>query len=455
MNDIFEMSAVVNELIIQIDNEKVVLTPTLTIPLSSTNFPFKYCTLSSHKPIFWKIALLEYNSENYCWRAEVIDYDATDTERLKRQKSTRLVQQIMFEKFDWNKLEPLLAGYQKAKMQGALQQIDESDFNSHANDAWDEFHHENALNGFGGTVKSDDFQTENETSIAASLPKTHFYNLEFNVSFSDATFCLGYVEFQKYQRVVDSELCFKIPNDTLLPEFDLVKSWFTRKLKSKRFQVKARIMTENGCVKNVWAQSPQIAAIDEEFIQGIKFQRTLNITRPPSVSRPDKSLFTAEELFTTIQAEEGGNVFRQDELDVLAILSAQSGVRNRKQLEYLAGLKQSDQHTIRFTLNPDFGFIFFIEGHTQNHFVWELLNSHATYIWSIEKYEEETELQFKRIEASINSIRSYGREKYKQAYRNNHHDTQLVFSVIDHARSNSAFVDGFVSWRHKLNERLV
>jgi hypothetical protein len=91
----------------------------------------------------------------------------------------------------------------------------------------------------------------------------------------------------------------------------------------------------------------------------------------------------------------------------------------------------------------------------QNHFVWELLNSHATYIWSIEKDEEEIDRQFTRIEASINSIRSFGRERYKQAYRSHHHDTQLVFSVIDHKRADSVFVDGFVTWKHKLNERLV
>jgi hypothetical protein len=35
------------------------------------------------------------------------------------------------------------------------------------------------------------------------------------------------------------------------------------------------------------------------------------------------------------------------------------------------------------------------------------------------------------------------------------HGIELVFSVIDHIRVDSAFVDGFVTWKHKLNERLV
>ena len=445
------MPVVVNELIIQIDNEKVVLSPNLAIPLNETNFPYRSCTLSSHQPIFWKIALLEYNTENFSWRVKVVDYCATDESRLKRQKATRLVKQIVFEKFDWNELETLLSGYQKAKMHAMLEQGSASESDSRVKEARVEEFDEVAL----GVAMERDVSLS-EIDSASPPTRIHYYNIEFNVSFADASFCLGYVEFRKYQRVVDSEICFKIPNDTLLPEFDLVKSWFTRKLKTKRFQVKAKIMTENGRMKNVWAQSPQIAAIDEDFIQGIKFQRTLNITRPPTISRPDKSLFTADELFTEMQAaEEGGNIFRQDELDILGILSAKSGIRNRKQLEYLAGLKQSEKQTIRFTLSPDFGFIFFIEGEVQNHFVWELLNSHATYIWSIEKDEEEINRQFTRIEASINSIRSFGRERYKQAYRSNHHNTQLVFSVIDHIRVDSAFVDGFVTWKHKLNERLV
>jgi hypothetical protein len=83
---------VVNELIIQIDNDKVVLSPNLAIPLRNTNFPFNYCTFSPHKPIFWKIALLEYYAENFSWRITVVDYNVTDSDRLKRQKSTRPVQ---------------------------------------------------------------------------------------------------------------------------------------------------------------------------------------------------------------------------------------------------------------------------------------------------------------------------------------------------------------------------
>jgi hypothetical protein len=48
-----------------------------------------------------------------------------------------------------------------------------------------------------------------------------------------------------------------------------------------------------------------------------------------------------------------------------------------------------------------------------------------------------------------------GRDQYKRAYRNNHHDSDLVFSVIEHDDISFDFVDGFVKWKHKLNEKIT
>jgi len=103
----------------------------------------------------------------------------------------------------------------------------------------------------------------------------------------------------------------------------------------------------------------------------------------------------------------------------------------QRQLAYLAGTKQSQNHKLRYTLNPNFGFLFLIEGAKNKHFVWELLNSHATYIWSIDKSVKEIKLQFKRVESIINMIRTSGRGNYKRAFRNNHQDNDLVFRVIN------------------------
>ena len=74
--------------------------------------------------------------------------------------------------------------------------------------------------------------------------------------------------------------------------------------------------------------------------------------------------------------------------------------RNVKQLVYLSGKKHERTQKIRFTLNPLFGFIFFISGKNKNHICWELLNSHATYIWSFNK-ELSIESQIELSELNI------------------------------------------------------
>lgn len=150
-----------------------------------------------------------------------------------------------------------------------------------------------------------------------------------------------------------------------------------------------------------------------------------------------------------------GNVFNQTEKDILNFFLEKKGVRNKKQLAYLSGKKQSENHKLRYTLNPNFGFLFLVEGEKNNHFIWELLNSNATYIWSIEKSEREVELQFKRIEDIVNTVRTSGRENYKSAYRNNHQDNDLVFRVISHENIDSNLIDEFPKWKNKLNEQLI
>ncbi|MEY3249546.1 MAG: hypothetical protein RL742_1589, partial [Bacteroidota bacterium] len=129
--------------------------------------------------------------------------------------------------------------------------------------------------------------------------------------------------------------------------------------------------------------------------------------------------------------------------------------RNRQQLIYLSGAKQSKNEKIRFTLAPNFGFLFLVEGEQYNHFVWELLNSHATYIWSIGKTRQDLKLQYQRIEQAINTIRNSSRSAYKNAYRQQQTDQDLAFNYLQHQHAESALVDGFPKWKHQLNALLV
>ncbi len=279
---------------------------------------------------------------------------------------------------------------------------------------------------------------------------------EFSVYFSEAIFKLGYVTFSKNIKEIGNKVDFKIKNDSILAEFDNIKTWFAKKLKAKKFKVNATIYIIDGIITEIIATSPQIAMINAELIDSIRYQRTVALTKAPKISNTDKSLFTAEEIFEEMETNDvDGNVFKQNEQDIIRFFLNHHKTRNKKQLEYLSGSKHSVNVKLRFTLHPNFGFLFLIEGKENNHFVWELLNSHATYIWSIDKSKREIEIQYKRIEESINAIRDNGRDLYKRAYRQNHLDSDLVFSAIEHDEITSNFVDGFVKWKHRLNEKII
>ncbi|MEO6883701.1 MAG: hypothetical protein ABI199_06730 [Bacteroidia bacterium] len=445
------------EIVIKVDNDKIHLNPKLTVPIQQTNIPIGHMKFRTNKDIFWKVELVAYNEDAKCWKVKVTDYFANDIKNFDRQKSTKEVERIAFEKFDWLKFESHLIHYHKIKM---IEVLDNHDA--------DRFFREKPKLKTTPAISIADLQKH---KVEINLPQTfqnttpfvptehkpiiETFKVEFSVYFTDAHFMLGYVAFNKHIKEVSSKIHFKIKNEFILAEFDNIKSWFAKILKTRKFKVVASIKTTDGKYTDATATSSQIEMITSELIDSIKYQRTISLTKSPRVNTTDKSLFTAEEIFgDQISEDIEGNVFKQTEQDILRFLVDHHKIRNRKQLEYLSG-KQSEKNKLRFTLHPNFGFLFLLEGKENNHFVWELLNTHATYIWCIDKSDREIEFQFKRIEDSVNTIRNSGRENYKRAYRNNHHDSDLAFTVIEHDDIASDFVDDFVKWKHKLNEQLT
>ena len=343
------------EIIIKIDNQAVFLNPNLAIPIRQTDIPAEHMTFRSREEIFWKVELLEYNAENKCWKVRITDYCIKDTQNFSRQQSTREVLRLSFESFDWQKLEPLLSSYHKIKLLDVLQNHETERLLKEETKGVPAY----AMPGAGKSSQSPGDKLTDSPADPRLLTRT--YEVELSVYFSETQFMLGYLVFTRYVKEVDDTVAFKIPNDFILPEFENIKSWFTRKLKSRIFRVNATITTTGGEVISVTATAPQIAMINEELVDSIKYQRTLALTKSPKLPDIDKSLFTAEDIFNTGESDDvEGNVFRQDEKDILQFLITHHNTRNKKQLEYLSGHKQSANFRIRFTLHPNFGFLFLI-----------------------------------------------------------------------------------------------
>lgn len=425
--------------ILKINNEGVYLNSLFFVPIGQTNIPHAHLTFRDHQEIFWKVAVILYEEDHKCLKVKVQDYNSTDISSFESQQLGVMVDLILFEKFDWGKLEPQLASYKKVELLKILTNLEADPF-SKAQMSFQE-----ATNSW-----------KEATTSTFRMPSIRFIKAEFWVSFTDIQFKGGYVTFRRHVKGVFGELDFKIYNQHVLPEFESVKLWFSKRLKVKGIRAVVSVDLTDYEVTGHKATSDQIDLITPELIDSIKYQRVLSLTKQDDISTPGKTLFTHEEIFIGIAMDDiPGNTFNQTEEDVLNILKEKGTVRNKKQLAYLAERKQTENHKLYYTLRPNFGFMFLIEGSRYNHFVWELLNSNATYVWSFGRTKVEIGMQFKRMHQIINTIKTSGRNKYKEAYSNSRQDSDLVFKFITHDNINSGLIDDFLSWKSKLNNQLT
>lgn len=434
------------EVLLKIKNDKIGFNGTNFINILDTNIPISNLKFNTSREIFWKVKMIDFDKNNYKLCVEVVDYNCQDISNFLNQNPKYEIKFLEFAQFNWIYLEPLLSSYKKINLINILTNINEKpfDYKFINNDLETYIEPEN------------EFDIENQTEEVIHKPIESKLYEEFEIELNNCVFMLGYVMFSKYINYIHQTLDFKIPNDTILPEFDTIKFWISKILKIKKIRVKATFVLQNHKLKEFMATSKDIDKIDQKLIEGIKVERTLEITKSIRPQDIDKALFTSDDLYSLDSTNDlEGNVFKQTEIDILDLLMENCNIRNKKELAYLSGSKQSLNYRIRFTNHPNFGFIFLVEGESKNHFIWELLNTNATYIWSIEKGEKEIELQYKRIENTINTILGCGRENYKRAYKTSNQDDDLLFNVLFHKDKGSELIDGFPKWKHRINELII
>jgi hypothetical protein len=442
-------------IIIKIDNHAIYFNPEYFIPIQKSNLPIKYFKFRVVEEIYWKVELLNYVEELKCWNLRVLEYQVSDPNNFTRQKSNKVIENVCFEKLDWHKWEPQLSSYQEINLIDSIFNFNPR-YNSRDLDV--NFNHSKFVKPDLSEVqspKSEIIPSPQKNDIKPSGPKIETLIFNYSVSFEESTFHSGFVTFKRYVAKLFDKIEFKIRNDYVLEEFDNIKIWFSKKFKSKVFNVEATIIITDGQITEVNATSSEIAQINPELIDSVKYNRTIALLKPPRIQPDNKSLYSLKEIFELIDpVSNRGNIFNQTEPDIVKSLTEKEFVRNRKQLEYLSVQKQSKQSKIYFTLNPLFGFVFLIEMTNKNYFIWELLKSHATYIWSKEKMDNNIGDMYKIIELYISEIKEIGREGYRKGYLNNNTPEGFTFKIIDHQDILSDPKNGFTRWSEKLDEIL-
>ena len=445
--------------LIRITKNKVFLTPEMCLNLSQTSLVGTHLSFRAVQDIYFEVEVLGYDKSKNAISLDIIDYQPKNIEKFKEQTAKAQVSFIHFKPLKWQQVEKHLSSYTHARL--VKEKIVINDGTKPVNLDTQRTPLE-ALKPKAGqytensSPNTNEFK-QNQIGFIQREPVIEKITEEAKIYFKDADFNLGFVAFSYKSKKLNETYNLKIENHFLLTEFNAVKSYFPKAFGGKKqFSINIVFTLTDKVVTDIVTTSLEIEGINENIIDSIKRARVANLTSIPLLKSVDKSLFTAEDIFDSFDDNlKDGNVFKQSEEDILNFLIETKNVRNAKHLQFLSGSKHSTKQKLRFTLKPLFGFLFFIEGETKNHFCWELLNSHATYLWSFDKIETDVKFQFKRVEETINIIRDMGRETYKNDFKSNKIDNDLAFCTIEHSNINSAFKEGFVEWQHRVKERLI
>jgi hypothetical protein len=269
----------------------------------------------------------------------------------------------------------------------------------------------------------------------------------FSVWVKNIRFRLGCVAFDYFLKPLGINTEVTISNHDLREEFDAVKNYFANVLGTKRITVEVRFEVQGTRIVKCEAWSAEIARINRQMIDSVKFEFVGDFTRRKLRVDVDKSLFTSEQLFEAL-TEKGmkGRAFYDNDFDLMNDLLQISGTKHYRNLRYLSDRHQHKVMRLRFILRP-FSFIFLLSGDRDYHLVWETLDTEeATYVWHIPQDREKARLMLRKIEEIINVVKVQGKTAYISTASDQYHRIYHDYSDL---------VDGFLKWKAELESVLT
>ncbi|MDT0645166.1 DEAD/DEAH box helicase [Zunongwangia sp. F260] len=264
---------------------------------------------------------------------------------------------------------------------------------------------------------------------------------KIRIAIADLDFRYGAVAFKYQAQEMENPLEFEVENDEFRPEFDVLKTYFSKALKSKYVEIEIYVEIENKVLAAQSAYSKDLESINQELIESVRFRFVeKDILRKAPSSEADKNLLDIEKL----QGQNNKPLYNSEE-DLINELLKNKNVKHFRQIQYLASKHEREILRLRFVLQP-FSFVFLISGKDAFHLILETLDTEeATYIWHFDKKLNNLKRNIKLVDDDLNLIRAKGRQNFLQNPVNN-------FSRIVHDYSDQR--KGFVVWKSALEERL-
>lgn len=258
---------------------------------------------------------------------------------------------------------------------------------------------------------------------------------KIKVPIGELEFHYGSVAFKYSVVEMNTELQFQIENIEIRPEFEVLKPYFIKTLKSNNITVEIFVEFENGKLVSQLALSTDIDRINKEVVESVKFQ-FLNKGLLKQFNPQKKNILTSDEL------HEQNKIYPNAE-DLLNEILKNKQYKHSQHIQYLADRHENQVMKIRFVLSP-FSFVFLLSGE-QNYFVvLETLDTEeATYILHTPKNKSSLIEEVKQIDNQLNIIREKGRQTFLENSPDNF--TRIIHDYSDNKK-------GFIIWKSAIEE---
>lgn len=413
------------ELIISLYVGQIWFNHQVNISYSQTNLP-KAAFAFKEEEVFWKIQMLGFDKSTGVLRVKVVDYQVVEFKSLYLQDDPKYpVKEIKFEKLDWYELEPILSNADVDTLRPFL---------LHAPPV---------------------FRMERPVQKPTPPPPVFMvpFKITVKIPFNDILFGEGKASFDLQ---LDYYAPFRVEYDYafLQESFNFCKDWFTKRFKKNHVNVTANGFIKNGKIDGYTLLSNDLRSIDEAMILAIREIVLKDYVKKVLKEESGKHVREASH----IDEESGlknlsprGSTLSARELEILMSTIMARNARNEKQLAFLSSHTAVQMTHLKFTRPPYKGLIFSFQGGMFMHFVWELLNSNATYIWSFLTNRHSELDMHSFLENYIAMITEDGRFEWKRNLTEQLQDGHLFYSV-NHYHQSTHPNEGLPEWIDNIEE---
>lgn len=284
------------------------------------------------------------------------------------------------------------------------------------------------------------FDSPGEENVSNGQPAQEETIMErtVNVKIKDLEFLYGSFQFRHRIPEYTGEISFDIENLNIRPEFEVLKPYFEKFLKTRSVAVDISVVLHNrNTITALSATSSDLEKLNREVVESVRFRFVEKNFLGKRILPLDSS--------RGVNLNEAGKSIYESGEELLSDVLSKGSYRHQKQLQYLAEQHEGSVLKIRFVLSP-FAFVFLLSGNEQYHVVMETLDTdEATYIWHFPKNIIALRQEVAEIDRQLSQIRNEGRQAFLET-------NPAGFSKVLHDYSDER--RGFVLWKDALEERL-